>query len=121
MTLFDPIEFNARANPERLALVAFDAFAEGLSYADLARLIEGAMHLLVRRGVTPQQRVAIDFKDRFMQIITALALSRMGVSAIVAADKGAFALGTIDALISDQPQAAGCEPTLVLEAASVVR
>jgi len=123
MALFDHIEFHARVNPDRLALVAFDTFAEGLSYADLKRLVDAAGHLLARRGVTSTQRVGINFEDRFLQIITALALSRMGAAAIVVSADGGFAQaqGSVDALIGDKPGGPGPVRSHLLEAGALVR
>ena len=121
MALFDHIEFHARVNPDRLALVAFDTFAEGLSYADLKGMVDAASHMLARRGVTPNQRVGVNFQDRSLQIITALALSRMGAAAIVVSADGSFTPGSVDALIGDKPGAPGPVRSHVLEAGALIR
>ncbi len=121
MRLFDLIEFHARVNPDRLALVAFDTFAEGLSYADLKHMVDAASRIFARRGIAPQQRVGLNFHDVFLHIIAALALSRMGTATIAVSSGGGFAPGSIDALIGDKPVASKSVRAHLLEAGTLIR
>jgi len=71
MSLFDPIAFHGRTNPDRLALAVSDAFAESATYGDLLR----AVHRVARRFETASSlrasRVGIVCQNRLLQIAAA--------------------------------------------------
>lgn len=99
--LFEPILFHARLNPEQPGLVAFESVGREWSYGDIARRVEAAIALLLQAEVAPRQRVGIHCRDRLLQIVVVLALSRIGAATIALSPNGLFAPGSIDLIVTD--------------------
>jgi non-ribosomal peptide synthetase component E (peptide arylation enzyme) len=99
--LFEPILFHARLNPERPGLVAFESIGRELSYGDIVRRAEAATDALVQAGIAPRQRIGVHCRDRLLQIVVVLALSRIGDVTLAVSPNGLFAHGSIDLLVTD--------------------
>jgi acyl-coenzyme A synthetase/AMP-(fatty) acid ligase len=101
MSLFDPIAFHGRTNPDRLALAVSDAFAESATYGDLLR----AVHRVARRFETASSlrasRVGIVCQNRLLQIAAALGASLAGVRGILISPDGSFPRADVDAFVTD--------------------
>lgn len=115
--LFEPILFHARLNPERPGLVAFDSIGRELSYGDIVRRVDAATGALVQAGIAPRQRIGIHCRDRLLQIIVVLALSRLGEATLAVSPSGLFAPGSIDLLVTDDANRKDQVETVLIAAA----
>ena len=117
--LFDPVLFHARLNPERPGVVAFDSLGRELSYGDLVRRVDAATGALLEAGVAPAKRIGVHCRDRLLQIVLVLALSRIGDGAIALSSRGAFAPGTLDVLVTDDASRKDSVKTVLIDAAAL--
>jgi acyl-coenzyme A synthetase/AMP-(fatty) acid ligase len=98
MSLFNPIDLQARLNPDNLAL-AFESATDSLSYRELRRLIRGAAGLIERDAAAPNGRIGIHCQNPFLQIAFMVAASHLGINTIVVSPRGEFL--PLDVIITD--------------------
>jgi acyl-coenzyme A synthetase/AMP-(fatty) acid ligase len=118
--LFDPVQFQARLNPERPGLVeASGSRDRELSYADIAYRVDAATSALIEVGVGPGQGIGVHCRDRLLQVVIVLALSRIGDATLVFSPDGQFVPGTIDLVVSDQTSRNPSLKTVVIDATAL--
>ena len=95
--------------------MAFESIGRELSYGDIARRVEAATGALMQAGAAPRQRIGIHCRDRLLQIVTALALSRISDSTFAFSPDGTFAPGSIDLLVTDDTKANDAVKTIRID------
>jgi acyl-coenzyme A synthetase/AMP-(fatty) acid ligase len=118
MSLFNPIDLQARLNPDNLAL-AFESAADALSYRELRRLIRGAAGLIERNAAAPNGRIGIHCQNPFLQVAFAIAASHLGIKTIIVSPRGEFP--PVDLIVSDAATSAQGAGLLQVEASGVFK
>lgn len=103
MNVVEPILFQAKINPNGIAICTPGTAMDFVTYAGLARLIDNAGHQALAMGLQPGTIVAIYVSETIFHAVLILALARLGIITVSARTPGLPKELGVDAVITSAP------------------
>ena len=103
MNIAEPIFLHCRSKPAEVALAAPGTEFNVVSYARMARLVNGVCLRAVAAGLAAGNRVAVFIENSVLHAIVLIALTRLGIVTISGRNKNFSWRFAIDAVIADKP------------------